>query len=150
MDIILIVEDDRSIVKVITEFLSRKFVIEIIEAHGMQAGLILAEMRQPTLIILDLNLPDSLGIRTLEIFVQRNPHVPIVVITGDDRLAADSIKSGAIDYLSKPFTEKELCERVTVALAREKVKPIYEPIKEAIEGIKKVLSDSVNIQPQPR
>ncbi len=150
MIIILIIEDNRQIIQLTAEFLSRKFAAEIIEAHGMQAGLVLAEIRQPTLIILDLNLPDSLGIRTLETFVERNPTIPIIVITGDDRLAADSIKAGAIDYLSKPFTEKELCERVTVALAREKVKPIYEPIKEAIEGIKKVLSDSVNIQPQPR
>ncbi len=147
--VILVVEDDEPNRQLIIEFITRRFAdVEVIEAGDMVIGLYLSEVKKPALIILDLNLPDSLGLRTLEEFVKRHPAIPIIVITGDEPLAHESVKAGALDYVSKPFTEKEICDRVSVALAKEKTEPVYEPIKKAITQMKIAVGDSVNVQPK--
>lgn len=84
--------------------------IAVRTATTLAAGIRLCGMGSIDLIMIDLNLPDSMGIQTLEGVQHAVPEVPIVVITGndDDLLAADCINRGAQDYLIKGHVNRSL------------------------------------------
>lgn len=112
---ILIIEDENEITEGIQYFLEDSDYIVEAAKTGL-SGLMAAVKNPPSLIILDLNLPDISGFevcRTLRKDKDFN-QVPIVVLTGDNN-AADRTKAfdlGADDYIAKPFDFKELLSRV--------------------------------------
>lgn len=67
----------------------------------------------PDAVLLDLTLPDSDGLETLEAVIEHAPHVPVVVITGthDAGLGPEAIRLGAQDYLTKGHITAELLHR---------------------------------------
>jgi CheY-like chemotaxis protein len=71
-------------------------------AERLSEGLVKLES-QPDVVLLDLNLPDSQGISTVEKIMQHAAHVPVLVLTGsdDERLALEAVRSGAQDYIVK-------------------------------------------------
>ena len=94
---------------------------QIYESETMRRGLIDAGTRQPTLIILDLGLPDGDGldfIRDVRIWSS----VPIIVLSAraseSDKIGA--LDAGADDYLTKPFGVGELLARVRATLRRQR------------------------------
>jgi DNA-binding NtrC family response regulator len=76
------------------------------------------ETERPDAILLDINLPDSTGISTLDCLRQVWPDVPIIMVTGntDAELARDTLKRGAFDYVMKLDLDR-LARVVEVALA---------------------------------
>jgi DNA-binding NtrC family response regulator len=66
------------------------------------------------IVLLDLKLPDMDGMDILKRLHQQKPDVPVIVMTGYSTvsIAVEAMKSGAADYLSKPFTDEELIEVV--------------------------------------
>jgi len=79
----------------------------------------MAETERPDAILLDIKLPDSSGISTLDCLRQVRPDVPIIMVTGntDVEIARDTLKRGALDYVMKPFDLDRLARVVEVALA---------------------------------
>ncbi len=74
-------------------------------------------------ILLDLGLPDSSGIETVQKICQVNPNIPIVVLTGleNEETGLQAIKSGAADYLVKgPTMENSLIKTILYAIERKK------------------------------
>ena len=71
---------------------------------------------------MDLNLPDSMGLRTVEQVHACNPNIPIVVLTGEDadELALQTVQAGAEDYICKRDLEPKLLLR-TIRYAIERV-----------------------------
>lgn len=71
-------------------------------------------------IVLDLNLPDSTGIDTVETVQGAAPHLPIVVLTGveDEELAAEALNAGAQDYVVKDHLEATLARAIRYAMER--------------------------------
>lgn len=71
-------------------------------------------------IVLDLNLPDSTGIDTVEAIQSAAPHLPIVVLTGleDEDLAAEALNIGAQDYVVKDHLETTLARAIRYAIER--------------------------------
>ncbi len=67
----------------------------------------------PDIILLDLGLPDSQGVETVQRVALKFPEIPIIVLTGagDDKMALDAIKAGAQDYLMKDLVESEMLMR---------------------------------------
>lgn len=65
------------------------------------------------MVLLDLSLPDSLGLDTLNSMFAQAPQVPIIVLTGidDDELASNAVKTGAQDYLVKGHIDSDLLQR---------------------------------------
>lgn len=114
---ILVVDDEEDIREVIGLHLEREG-YEILEAEdGETAIQILAEgdnMRRIGLILCDIRMPKVNGVECVEIFKQRAPEIPIVVITGypDEGLATSLKERGAQDYLVKPVEKKTLVETV--------------------------------------
>ncbi|MDR4949206.1 response regulator transcription factor [Neobacillus cucumis] len=117
---ILLVDDERRIVEVLEAYLER----EGYEIHSADNGidaLKKAKTIEPDLIILDLMLPDISGEEVCRL-VRKESDVPILMLTAksaeDDRI--NGIVMGADDYLTKPFSPREVVVRVQAILRRVK------------------------------
>ena len=118
---ILIVDDDIHIANLIARFLKQKqYRIECV--HDGQAALTMFKEFRPDLVILDINLPDTLGYNLCE-KMQNNQDVFVLMLTSrtdvEDKKKGFSI--GADDYLTKPFDLQELEFRVQAILRRRRV-----------------------------
>ncbi|MFJ5713761.1 response regulator transcription factor [Neobacillus sp. NPDC093127] len=152
---ILLVDDERRIIEVLEAYLER----EGYEIHSADNGidaLKKAKTINPDLIILDLMLPDISGEEVCRL-VRKESDVPILMLTAksaeDDRI--NGIVMGADDYLTKPFSPREVVVRVQAILRRvkktEKVERLeFNGRKLAIDLIKKevtILGDSITLTP---
>ncbi|MDO8811975.1 MAG: diguanylate cyclase [Gallionella sp.] len=91
-------------------------------AKTLAEGIAAARNNRPDVVLLDLSLPDSAGLSTVQAMRAALPGVPIVVLTGhdDDTLAAAALQAGAQDYLVKgQFEHNALGRAVRHALVRE-------------------------------
>lgn len=120
MSKILVVEDDPYLLKIIRSYLEReKF--EVLSSMRGDTGLEIAVMENPDLVLLDLNLP---GLDGLDVAseLRRKKDIPIIMVTARieeaDRLTG--FNTGADDYISKPFSPRELVARVKAVLHRVK------------------------------
>jgi DNA-binding response OmpR family regulator len=119
---VLIVEDEQDIAGLIKHTLERGGETEAHIVGSGDAALKAVTERVPDLIILDLNLPVVGGLEVCRILRSRAdvPHVPIIMLTArtseDDRVSG--LEQGADDYVTKPFSLRELTARVRAALRR--------------------------------
>ena len=115
---ILVVDDDPNVVKLVQLYLERDG-HEVLTANDGVTGLELAREEQPSLIVLDLMLPRMDGMEVCRT-LRAESAVPIVMLTAmveeDDRLAG--LDLGADDYVTKPFSPRELAARVRAVLRR--------------------------------
>jgi len=115
---VLVVDDDVKTVELVKLYLNRDG-YRVLTAYDGNEALTLAREKQPDLIVLDLMLP---GINGLEIcrILREESDVPIIMLTAlttdDDRLTGLDI--GADDYVTKPFSPRELAARVRAVLRR--------------------------------
>jgi DNA-binding response OmpR family regulator len=119
---VLIVEDEQDIAGLIKHTLERSGRAEVDIVHSGDAALKAVADHTPDLIILDLNLPVLSGIEVCRILRGRSDarHVPIIMLTArtseDDRVTG--LELGADDYVTKPFSLRELTARVRAVLRR--------------------------------
>jgi DNA-binding response OmpR family regulator len=117
---ILLVDDEKRIVEVLEAYLVREG-YEIVSADNGIDALKKAKTLEPDLIILDLMLPDISGEEVCRL-VRKESEVPILMLTAksaeDDRI--NGIVMGADDYLTKPFSPREVVVRVQAILRRVK------------------------------
>lgn len=115
---ILVIEDDKEISKLVKLYLEKEG-YEVISSCNANDGVKKFYEENPNLIILDLMLPDFSGLKVLE-EVKKEKDTPIVIITAkgeeDDRVIG--FIKGADDYITKPFSFKELVLRVKAVLKR--------------------------------
>jgi len=115
---ILIVDDDKKIVELVTAYLKRDG-YHVLAAYDGQQAIDLARHKQPDLIILDLALPQVDGMDVCRV-LRAESNVPIIMLTArtteDDKLAG--LDLGADDYVTKPFSPRELVARVRTVLRR--------------------------------
>ncbi len=116
---VLIVEDAPALAETYAEYLKTENCTVEIAGNGKSALAILAAA-PPAVLVLDVNLPDMNGIDLLREVRGRGLPVEVVIVTGQAsvRLAVESMKEGALDFLTKPFTADRL--RVTVRNALER------------------------------
>jgi two-component system, OmpR family, alkaline phosphatase synthesis response regulator PhoP len=121
MPTVLVVDDERQIAQIARDYLEHAGFTVVVAADGAKA-LDLARSRRPDLIVLDLALPviDGLDVARL---LRRESDVPIIMLTArveeSDRLAG--LEIGADDYVTKPFSPRELVARVKAVLRRSDV-----------------------------
>lgn len=115
---ILVIEDDEEILDLLGMYLVRDG-YQVGRATTAREGLAQAERQPPDLVVLDLMLPDMDGLEVLRRVVAV-ADIPVLIVTarGDvaDRVAG--FRSGAEDYVVKPFAPEELLARVRVLLRR--------------------------------
>ncbi|MCK9688034.1 response regulator [Scleromatobacter humisilvae] len=115
---VLVVEDEADIRRFVRMSLAAEG-FDVVEADGVQRGLIEAGTRRVDLVVLDLGLPDGDGVDLLR-DLRAWSDMPVLVLsartTEDDKIAA--LDAGADDYLVKPFGARELLARVRAQLRR--------------------------------
>ena len=118
MKTILVVDDEPKIVQLVRDYLERAS-FRVLTASNGKTTLALAHSERPDLIILDLGLPEMDGLdvtRTL----RKDSNVPILMLTArseeTDKLVG--LELGADDYITKPFSPKELVARVRAVFRR--------------------------------
>jgi DNA-binding response OmpR family regulator len=115
---VLIVEDDPHAVELVRLYLNRDGHNVIIAGDGIE-GLRLARESAPDILVLDLMLPGLDGFEVCRA-VRKDSDVPIIMLTArveeEDRLAG--LDLGADDYVTKPFSPRELAARVRAVLRR--------------------------------
>ncbi|MBI2207423.1 MAG: sigma-54-dependent Fis family transcriptional regulator [Candidatus Rokubacteria bacterium] len=122
MDSVLIIDDERNIRTLVARVLGQDN-LEVHTAGTGKEGLDLAEESGADVVLLDLRLPDTDGIQVLRELRARRPETAVIIITafGQIETAVAAMKSGAADYLEKPFIHLDKL-RLAVARALEEVK----------------------------
>lgn len=118
---ILVIDDDETLTIVVKELLTDKG-FEVIAANTGDDGLNLAKECKPDLILLDVMLPDFDGYTLCRVFRQskNTATIPIIMLTAKDKTEEKiaGLRTGADDYISKPFNGDELAERIKSVLRR--------------------------------
>ncbi len=115
---VLIVDDEKGIVEVVRDYLLNAG-FHVLEAYNGRDALALFDQMAPDLLILDLMLPDITGEEVCRM-IRRKSRVPIIMLTA--KVAeADLLKGfnlGADDYVTKPFSPRQLLARIQAILRR--------------------------------
>ncbi len=118
MTTILIVDDEPRIVELARDYLEHAG-FQVLTSGDGEDALAMAQARQPNLVILDLGLPGADGLDVTRRLRQTSA-VPIVMLTARDRELDRvlGLELGADDYITKPFSPRELVARVRAVLRR--------------------------------
>lgn len=164
---ILIVDDNSDMLDLIQRHV-KSFNYHTYKASSVSEALDVLKYTDIHLLITDLNMPDINGIELLKYTEEHHPLIPKLVVTGLNSIdnAVNAIKSGALDYLNKPFTSDELQKAIENSLVKIKtslkhlshkanasaVKGNYadligrsEDFKQLVEIIERVKDTTVNV-----
>jgi len=127
-NLILIVDDEPQIRKVIFEGLSRNG-HSIFLAENAERALHLLDQKAFDLIVTDVKLPDRDGLELLDTIKSRSAYTPVIVMTGFGSIqnAVEAMRKGAFDYVLKPFSLESLEERIELALGGQHVHEEADP-----------------------
>ena len=116
---VLIVEDEKSIVDIL-RFNLEKDDYAVETAYDGEAGLRLAVEKNPDLVLLDLMLPKMNGFDVCRRLREKGSNVPIIILTAREEEADKvlGLELGADDYITKPFSMRELMARVKANIRR--------------------------------
>ena len=125
MDRILVVDDDRDIVRLVRSYLE-KAGFETLTAYDGETALQVLRAEKPQLLILDLMLPDRDGWDVARV-VRSDPQIkstPIIMLTArvEDHDKILGLEIGADDYITKPFNPREVVARVKAVLRRSQMR----------------------------
>ena len=121
---VLIVEDEQNIVDILAFNLSREG-YDTMEAYDGTTGLQLALEHNPDLILLDLMLPGMNGFEVCRKIRETGSSIPILMLTAREEEADKvmGLELGADDYITKPFSMRELLARVKANIRRVSMAP---------------------------
>ncbi len=146
----LIVEDDAVLARNIRAYLERCG-WEAAVSFCVRDALSALETVRPDIVVADYRLPDKTGIDLIRAAIAMDPHIKVVVITGEGsiQVAVEAIKAGAYDYLSKPLVLAELkllLERAWEAARAEKALAFYHRKQARGSGVDALLGESPAIR----
>jgi len=133
---VLVIEDETAILTFLRSSLEQNG-WTMLEARNGRVGLELAASKKPSVILLDLGLPDQDGLLVLKALRQWTS-APVIIISarGQEHDKVRGLNAGADDYLTKPFGIPELMARLRVALRHAAQKPEDVPPVYDREGLK--------------
>lgn len=117
----MIVEDEPSLAEAVAYNLEKEGFRVLVAADGRR-GLVSFRAEHPALVILDVMLPEMSGLDLCRA-IRSNSHVPIIMLTakGAESDKVVGLELGADDYITKPFSMRELVSRVRAQLRRAKM-----------------------------
>ncbi len=160
---VLVVDDDRNVLEVLDARLS-SCGLTVFKADGGRKALQILETHRIDLVVSDIKMPEMDGMSLLSEIIQIQPGLPVIFLTAYANVpdAVKAVKSGAVDYVEKPFDGKALTEKIQLMLSEcqdadplQAVDPVAEtdtddqvksPAMKNLHGlVKKVARSSVNV-----
>lgn len=119
---VLVVDDEPSIRLTMTEFLRRAGYEALAAADCEQAEAVM-RAAEVDIAVLDINLPRRSGIELLQELSRREPHVPVIMITGEPNLAQlpEIVRAGAYDFIAKPVVKEAIIAAVARAAEKKRL-----------------------------
>ncbi|MEC1416181.1 response regulator transcription factor [Bacillus safensis] len=116
---VLMIDDEKEILELINTVLTREGIDRVITASTASEGLTKFHQEQPDLVILDIMLPDGEGYDICR-QIRETSHVPIIFLSakGEESDKIVGLAIGGDDYITKPFSPKEVAYRVKAQLRR--------------------------------
>jgi DNA-binding response OmpR family regulator len=117
--LVLVIDDDTTVAEVVVAYLERAGLEAVWAADGAQ-GLALAASAPPDVVLLDLMLPGLDGLEVCRRLRLSQPGLPVIMVTarGEEQDRVLGLEVGADDYVTKPFSPRELVLRVQSLLRR--------------------------------
>jgi DNA-binding response OmpR family regulator len=122
---VLVVDDDPTVGEIVTDYL-RAAGLEPRHARDGFAALSLAREWPPDLVVLDLMMPGISGLEVCRRLRDENHETPVIMLTalGEESARVAGLQTGADDYVTKPFSPRELILRVQAVLRRAETKTV--------------------------
>ncbi len=134
---ILVIEDNPGDYILVNEYLEESFQkATIFHADTLEKGLQNLEKEKIDVILLDLTLPDGMGIKSFHTIYSKFPRIPVIILTGvgDTEIAIESLKVGAQDFIVKGDSNPTVLQKsIKYGIERSK---IYEHLKKSEEQYK--------------
>ena len=126
---ILIIEDELELVKVLRSYLDNAG-FDVVTALRGDTGLTTWQNEKPDLVLLDLNLPGMDGIEIAK-SIRKQDNTPIIMLTArvEDTDRIVGLELGADDYVTKPFSPREVVARVKAVLRRA------QPVEDVVQKV---------------
>ena len=119
---VFIIDDDRGM---------RQAIHDLVESVGLRAEsfasgeefLGVKQMVRPSCLVLDVRLPQMSGLDFQRRLVEKGVEIPIIFVTahGDIPMSVRALKSGAVEFLTKPFRDQDLLDAIQQALERDRI-----------------------------
>ena len=137
---VLIIDDERPVLMTL-EALLKRHGYQVETAPTAAQGLKVLKSKSPSLVLLDLRLPDADGLEMLDRIKAELPKVQVIILTAHDSLhnAIESIKRGAYHFISKPYAPEELLSLVEKALETQFLLREAKELREKTEQLEKRL-----------
>ena len=137
---VLIIDDERPVLMTL-EALLKRHGYQVETAPTATQGLKVLKSKSPSLVLLDLRLPDADGLEMLERIKSELPKVQVIILTAHDSLhnAIESIKRGAYHFISKPYAPEELLSLVEKALETQFLLREAKELREKTQQLEKRL-----------
>lgn len=118
---VLIVDDEPAMVELIDDVVGHSIGCRLLSAGSVSEARKILASQPIELMVADVRLPDGDGMSLVSALNRCQPQASAMIVTGDPSVdrAIQALRSGAIDFLPKPFTSDQLLERVRLALRRQ-------------------------------
>ena len=128
MPTVLVVDDDPTVREVVAGYLERAG-LDVVEAGDGLAAVDTAREQSPDLVVLDLTLPGLDGLEVFRRMRSERGDLPVVMLTarGEESDRVLGLEIGADDYVTKPFSSRELVLRIQSILRRSGPTPVAPP-----------------------
>jgi two-component system nitrogen regulation response regulator GlnG len=156
---ILIVDDDKSIGALLSEYMAQEGLTPAV-AHTGEAALEKIRLEHPDALVVDLRLPDMDGMQVMKAAKSLDEDLPVILITGYPQVrgAVAAMRAGAHDYLAKPFRHRDVLRVVFRALnegaLKRKVRSLSSQLQSECslrefmgpsDGIKRLISEVTRV-----
>jgi FixJ family two-component response regulator len=151
---VLVVDDEPGLIEVIGDVVRQHVDCRIISASTLEQARKLLASGPIEVLVTDVHLPDGDGMSLLPDLREHQPHASAIVITGSPSMerAITAIRGGAIDFVSKPFSNAQLVDRVRSAIERHtqnsKRERRIDRLREAVKRLndsRKMISKKVDL-----
>ena len=121
--VVFVIDDDTSVRDAIADLLS-SVGLSVATFGSTQEFLQSKRPDAPGCIVLDVRLPGPSGLELQRTLIQSSVHLPVIFISGhgDIPMSVRAMKSGAVEFLTKPLKEQELLDAIQVGLERDRVR----------------------------
>jgi two-component system nitrogen regulation response regulator NtrX len=144
---VLVIDDEPNILKTLAEVLTDEG-FRVVTASSSQSGLKRMEEEFPDVVFLDVWLGTDDGLELMGTLEERFPDIPVIVMSGHGTIetAVRAIKSGAFDYVEKPFSIDKLLITIRHALRQRDLEEENQSLRKIVEKSYRIVGQSPPIQ----